>query len=362
LLTYNLLHGNESLYDTLSHFTAGQWDQVLSQLVPSFVGRAQTMMVTSMVTGGLWLGAVENRLTIARGADGQVTGLAAGDDPAPGVSAWIQPYGGFASQDTKDGVAGFNADAYGVALGGDTAVRPDLRIGLAAQFGNTDVRSTDVLQGNSDSIFTAQFSAYGTWRFSEHAFLDGQITYGHNSYGSTNYVTPLATTLKSSYGGNQFMGRIGVGYVWKANDLTITPLLSLQQYHFDIDSYNTSGGGAAGIDEHVNGQSINITQPRIGSSLSYRFVDPNGFTAIPDLHVYYMHNFGADHLAINGNFIASGSAFQVVTPTFGTNIVDIGAGVTVLQKGPWSVSATYDHADAGDARQDTFFLRVRTAF
>jgi outer membrane autotransporter protein len=362
LLTYNIVHGNQSLYDSLSHLSAGQWNQVLSQLVPSFVGRAQTMLVTSMLSGGPWLGAVENRLAVVRNAGGQFTGLAAGDDPAPGISAWIQPYGGFASQDPQDGVSGYNATVYGVSLGGDTAVRPDLRLGLAVQLGNSDIRYTNVLQGNSDSIFTAQIGAYGTWRFTDHAFLDGQITYGHNSYGSTNYVTPLATTLKSNYGGNQFMGRIGVGYIWKSGDLAVTPLLSLQQYHFDIDSYNTSGGGAAGVDEHVNGQTINITQPRIGSSLSYRFVDPNGFTAIPDLHLYYMHNFGTDHLSITGNFIASGSGFQVLTPTFGKNIVDIGAGVTVMQKGPWSVTAAYDHADAGSARQDSFFLRVRTVF
>ncbi|HET6607976.1 MAG TPA: autotransporter domain-containing protein [Rhodopila sp.] len=362
LLTYNIARGNQSLYDSLGHLSASQWDQVLSQLVPSFVGRAQTMLVTSMLSGGPWLGAVEHRLAAVRNSDGHVTGLAAGDDPTPGVGAWIQPYGGFASQDPQDGVSGYNASVYGVSLGADTAVRPDLRLGLAVQLGNADIRYTNVLQGNSDSIFTAQIGAYGTWRFTDHAFLDGQITYGHNSYGSTNYVTPLATTLKSNYGGNQFMARVGVGYLWTSGDLAITPLLSLQQYHFDIDSYNTSGGGAAGLDEHVNGQIINITQPRIGSSLSYRFVDQNGFTAIPDLHVYYMHNFGTDHLSITGNFIASGSGFQVVTPTFGKNIVDIGAGVTVMQKGPWSVTAAYDHADAGSARQDNFYLRVRTIF
>lgn len=362
LLTYNILHGNDSLYNTLSNFNAFQWNQLFTQLVPSFVGRAQELLITSMVGSGPWLGAVEHRLSVTRGPDGQVSGLAAGDEPAPGISAWIQPYGAFASQDQKDGVAGYNANMYGVALGADTAVRPDVRVGLALELGNSDVRYNDILQGNSDKIFTAQFSAYGTWRFADNFFLDGQLTYGHSNFDSTNYVTPLSAELKSSYSGNTFMGRIGVGYVWKSDQLTVTPLISLQQYHFDIDSYTTSGGAAAGIDEHVSGQTINITQPRIGSSVSYRFVDPNGYTAIPEMHLYYMHNFGDDHLTINGNFVTSGSGFQVNTPTFGKDVVNIGGGVTVMQKGPWSVSVSYDHSDAGSAREDIFYFRVRTQF
>jgi uncharacterized protein with beta-barrel porin domain len=362
LLTFNVLRGNDTLYNTLSGLSASQWNQLFNQLVPSFVGRSQALLVTSMVGAGPWLGAVERRLSITRGPDGQVSGLAAGDDPAPGISAWIHPYGAFSSQDQKDGVAGYNANMYGVALGADTAVRPDVRVGLAIELGNTDVRYNNMLQGNSDSIFTAQLSAYGTWRFADNFFLDGQLTYAHSSFDTTNEIAPLSTQLKASYGGNTLTGRVGLGYVWRSDNLSITPLVSLQQYHFGIDSYSTSGGGAAGIDEHVNGQTINITQPRIGSSVSYRFVYPGAYTVIPEMHLYYMHNFGDDHSTINGSFVASGSSFQTVTPTFGKDIVNIGGGVTVMQKGPWSVSLTYDHSDAGSAREDIFFFRVRAQF
>ncbi len=362
LLTYNIVRGNDSLYNLLNGFTATQWNQVFTQLVPTFVGRAEHLLTTSLVGSGPWLGAVEHRLSITRGPDGQVSGLAAGDDPAPGISAWIQPYGAFASQDQQSGVSGYNATIYGVALGADTAVRPDVRVGLAIEFGSTDVRYTDFQQGDSDSIFTAQLTGYGTWHFADNFFLDGQLSYAHSSFNTTNYITPLSAQLKASYGGNTVMGRIGLGYVWKSDKLTVTPLVSLQQYLIGIDSYTTTGGEAANINEHIGSQTINITQPRIGSSVSYRFADLDGYTAIPEMHLYYMHNFGDDHSTVNGSFVTSGSGFQVTSPTFGKDVVNIGAGVTVMQKGPWNVTASYDHTDSGTARQDMFYVRVRTQF
>ncbi len=360
LITNQILVGNDKLYDTLNNLTQHGWNQTYTQLVPSSVSRAQAMLTTSFVSQGPSSG-VSNRLRLARDTNGTITGLAAGDDAGRGFSAWVEPFGGFASQDAQDGISGFNASIYGVSLGADTLIRPDVRVGLALDLGNTQISSNGILSGDSSSIFTTMLSGYGTWTLGP-AFLEGSLSAGYSSYSGDNYISATASDLKSSFGGFEVIGRLGAGYNWTSGNLTLTPMVSLQQYHITTDSYTTSGGSAYGLDEHVGGTTVDITQPRIGSSLSYYLPLSTGQIAIPEVHLYYMHNFGTDHLTTTGNFIGGGSPFTTVTPTFASNIVDIGIGVNIVTKGPFSLSAAYDHTGSGSARQDTFFLQLKTEF
>ena len=61
-----------------------------------------------------------------RGAATGQTGLSAGD-PLRGTGAWMQGFGGRARQGERDGVYGYHADLYGIAVGADRAVAPGLR-------------------------------------------------------------------------------------------------------------------------------------------------------------------------------------------------------------------------------------------
>lgn len=360
LLAQQILQGNPTLFNMLSNLSSAGWAQVYASLTPQFIARAQVALSTIQSGGGQWVDAINQRFELAR--NDTDTGMAAGDATGRGISAWVQPFGALGSQDTESGVAGYRSSVYGVALGGDMAVTPSFRLGAALQLGQTDIRYKDMLSGDSSSIFTVMVSAYGIYRFENKFFLDGMISLGHNSYDGSTTVGPLGTGLSSSFGGFQFMSRIGLGYDYDYGKFRITPQVSLQNYYFNIDSYTTSGGAALGIDEHINGQSLSITQPRIGSRFSYRYETPSGLVAIPEIHLYYMHNFGTANQSTTGYFVGGTQSFSVTTPTFARDIVNIGAGVTLMRKGPFDLSAVYDYTGGANARQNSFFIRFRTDF
>ena len=44
---------------------------------------------------------------------------------------WLKPFGNWTQQDKRDGVTGYNADNFGIALGGDTDVTSTWNVGIA---------------------------------------------------------------------------------------------------------------------------------------------------------------------------------------------------------------------------------------
>jgi len=112
----------------------------------------------------------------------------------------------------------------------------------------------------------------------------------------------------------------------------------------------------------VNSQSIDITQTRIGSSFAYPLAQATGQVFTPELHVYYLHNFGPDHLTTTATFSGGGGAFGTVSPTLGHDIVNVGAGLTFIEKGPLSVAGVYDYTGSNGINQNSFYLRLKTEF
>ena len=95
---------------------------------------------TSSITG--------TRLAALRN-DSVVTGMTAGD-LSDGVKVWGQAYVQTAEQDERDGVSGYDSDSYGFVAGIDTeALADDLTVGVAFSYGNTEVESKGISNGET---------------------------------------------------------------------------------------------------------------------------------------------------------------------------------------------------------------------
>ncbi len=337
----------------LSQSTPAQIDSYEKQAAPWTIANALSVFGNGMIANDGLTTSVEGRLIAARAT----AGMAAGDEAGRGFTAWAQPFGASIQQGAKDGFGGFNAASYGAALGADTMVRPDLRLGVGFSIANTDIRYSGATSGNTDNVLNIQLGAYGTW-FSDGFFVDGNIAGGYNSFTSKQNITGLGQQ-SANHSGEQFTMKIGAGYEARIEGAVITPSISFQEMHMNFGSYAMAGG--SGPTANINSQSVDLQQGKIGVRLAYPIQGDEGWKFTPEVHLNYVHNFNTTGVTTTGTF-AGGLPFNVFAPARDAEVVNVGAGLTIAQDGPFALSGVYDYSGGETAHIHSFFLRVKSDF
>ena len=336
--------------------------QLEKAIVPNAITSALLNFAGSVGSFSTSSSNINSRLTMLRSLD---TGLAAGDEVARGIQAWIQPFGSFLNQDAKEGIDGYSMSTYGATMGGDMLVTPDLRLGMALTLANNDVSYNGFTSGSKASAFNVQLGLYGQY-YIQNFFIDGLLSFGYNKYSSNTQLAAFGLTRNADYGGTQFGAKIGAGYDFKLpNAVVITPYASVQQLHMNFNSYTTTG--AFPFNMHVPSASADVTTTSLGVRVAYPVKLSMG-TLTPEIHANWFHNFGTDQLAttysssdvtIPAPFI---NAFTFRGPHSDRDVFNIGVSANLAQSGPWTFGAGYDFAGRSSSSQHLFYLRAKYSF
>ena len=345
---------DQGLLNTLQSLNPQQLTQFFRQIQPSMLGSAQSLIATALSNNGGMTTSLSGRLLALR----ETGGMSAGDEPGRGFTVWAKPFIGGFSQGVKEGVSGFTATTYGAAIGADTLVRPDMRVGAAVLLSESDISFSGPLSGNRNTALSVQAGLYGTW-FMNDFFIDGVIAAGINRYNTKENISAFGTTRNANFGGTQYSAKIAAGYDWHTSGVILTPSIALQELHLDIDRHSTNGGGI--FDMNVAGQSVDITQLKLGSRFAYPIERTDGWTITPELHGYYVRNLNTSRIVTSTTFLAGGT-FINTSPARDTDIADLGLGLTIAQKGPFALSAVYDYSFGQTTKDSTFYLRVKSDF
>ena len=345
----------ESIFNALISMTPAQQQQFFSQVQPSQLGTAEALLSSALTNNGGLTTSVDNRVYALRNTGG----TAAGDETGRGFSAWARPYGETFSQGVKEGVSGFTASSYGVAIGADTLITPDVRMGVAMSLSNTDISFSGAQSGNKTSDLLAQVGVYATW-FKDGFFVDGIAAFGYNWYNTKENLSFFGTQRSSNYSGMQYSAKVTAGYDWHTPiGVVLTPNVTLQEIHLDVASQQTTGAGLFNL--NVADQHLDVTQLKLGGRLAYPVIQPNGWTFTPELHAYYVRNLNISRVTTSVSF-PLGGAFSVSGPQRDADLANLGVGLTIAQKGPFVLSAVYDYTFGQTTTDNTFFLRVKTEF
>ena len=191
------------------------------------------------------------------------TGLSSGDSTGRGLKVWVQPFVAGLQQDRKDGVDGFDADTYGVLVGGDVNVGHNFRLGAAIGYDNTHIDATGASSGNNASVDGYQGSIYGTYA-ANRFYVDGLVGLKYNSYDTKR--SSLGTSARADFDGLQYSARAETGYDLNANRLIITPNASFNFTYLDTDSYTETGGF---LNNHVNSNDNTSAMSELGVKFAY---------------------------------------------------------------------------------------------
>jgi uncharacterized protein with beta-barrel porin domain len=257
---------------------------------------------------------------------------------------WLKGFGYFGDQGNQGAYAGYNSTILGAMLGYDVAVTDDTRAGLGLGYARSKVNGK--VFDNSTGFNTYQATAYiahedGRW------FANGDVSYGWNSYSGSRQIAfaGINRNAVARYNGEGLTLFVTTGYHFFTDDLTITPLVSLQDSHVNLNGYTETGAGD--INLQVAARSSDFLESGLGMNVARNFDLDDGGELLPQLHVKWLHELLDLNTLGTAAFTAAGSTpFVTSGLNAARDTLDVGAGLTLLSCAcnarTWSVEGLYD--------------------
>ena len=260
------------------------------------------------------------------------------------LSTFMNGVGGFG--DIKGTAQENAADFYnaGVVLGADYRITDHFLAGLAFGYSHigADYQTNIDVAGGSTDADIYNLSLFSTYDI-EDFYVDGSFTYGWSNYDVSRRVVVLSNNSSSAGGansvatsnpnGDQYSAALGLGYNFHRAALNMSPVVRVNYFHGQIDSYSEQG--AFGLNLDVNKQNFESLQSSLGGQISYAFSQSFGVIT-PQASFSWQHEFMNDSRNITARYSADPNfiSFNAVTNSPDRDFVILGAGVSsVLQGG-----------------------------
>ena len=271
-------------------------------------------------------------------ASAQRAGFAAGEDVLS-KALWFKPFVNFADQTQRKGIAGYETETYGGALGADVKIG-NSTVGMSFSYANTDVDSKG--DGNAQTdIDSYQGTIYADYTTSEW-YIEGLFGYARNEIDASRTITLNNLTAVADYGSNQYMASVGFGMPIEVDENQfITPKASFQYTLVDNETYTETGAGSANL--RVDQDNVNQALAEFGLRYHTNSTMDSG-TLTPELRASFTYDFANDEAVSTSNFNGGGATFQVE----GANVQEagfrggIGASFIPLGASGLTVAANYD--------------------
>lgn len=256
---------------------------------------------------------------------------------------WMKAFGNEGRQDNVNNITGYRTEAQGIMLAYDKPLNANTRVGLGGGYANT------AIDGNNSSgrttIDSYQVTAYishvpGPW------FVTGAITTGVDRYkGTRNIVFPgVDRTASATYTGGQYTGVVTTGVHYRFNDMTVTPLASLQASRIRVGSYSERGAGDSNL--RVDSQDYDFLQSSLGVKAEWVMRSGNG-TYSPEVHAKWLHDFSSTTMQQDAAFVGGGARFATRGVDHDRDLYNVGVGISFLScncgTNPWTVKGLYDY-------------------
>lgn len=174
-------------------------------------------------------------------------GLNSGDELLAQKNLWVKPYGSIAKQSNKEGVNGFDMNAYGIGIGFDGEyANQQIGVGLFYTRANVDVNN--VTQTSDMDVYS--LIVYGTASLiDDRTHLMYQAGYSWQDTASSRGIAFMGTTASADYTSKVASLDLKLLRDYKlGNDTLIQPLISTTYRYFKSPSYSESGAGALNLD------------------------------------------------------------------------------------------------------------------
>ena len=334
------LDANDPVFKNFATADAAQVAKLAEQLSPVVNGGA-----TQAAMGGQTL--ISSALT-SRAADAR--GLSSGD-VLKETGVWVKGLYSDADQNSRDGVAGYNAYTNGIIIGADGKLTQDLTLGVAYSHLETDVNSVF----SNTTVSGDALTAYANWTKGPF-FVDSSLTFGKNDNESKRDVA--GTKAKGDYNSDLFGINVLAGYGFNLKDgFLVEPRVAARYANLKIDGYTEKNSSAA---LSVDGQRMEVGELGAGVRVAKNFPMGKG-TLKPEMTAMAYHDFIGDKANSTSTFVLGGSPFVTSGAQAARDSYELGLAAD-YSIGAVTVGAAYSYLQKTDFKADTFSLRARYDF
>ncbi|HVL00690.1 MAG TPA: autotransporter domain-containing protein [Dongiaceae bacterium] len=169
-----------------------------------------------------------------------------------------------AEHDQTDYESGYEYDAYGLTLGVDHGLRPDLHVGAAINWLTYDLE----YDSNGGTLDSDQFSftGYASW-FIDKFSVDTQLGYTVGDFTTERNISTFSTVADGDTDSSQYNFSTQVDYSIGFEALTVRPYVRVDYMSTQIDGYTEDGG--AGWAMEIGDQELNVTESSLGVDTTY---------------------------------------------------------------------------------------------
>jgi outer membrane autotransporter protein len=261
---------------------------------------------------------------------------------------WMKPFASFGKQTERKGVAGYDADTYGIAIGGDTRLNAHSIVGLSFSYADTDVDGRGAGRSKSD-IGSYQLTAYGDYTAKDY-YIEALVGYAYNDIDTSRIITATSETAKGDAESNQFMLSVTGGMPMKAgHNSYFTPSVGLNLTHVDNKSYTETGAGALNL--AIKPEDITIAKVVLGGRYHATVKSADGIFT-PELRARLLYDMAGDDGSSSNTFTGGGAAFNnngLDVVEFSTNIgagmaytPSFDQGMTLSMNYDWETKTNYN--------------------
>ncbi len=331
--------------------SAGEVGGAVSQLMPGFTGGSAHIAQGLASSGG-------SRVVHEHMAGGG-QGLSSGDPMFKDRMVWAQPFYSWTNQGERKGVAGYNANSYGIALGADGKVDEQWRVGAALSFAKGDVDGDSAITRESLDINTYQLTLYASDRLSEATSLNLQAGFGINDNDSSRHIVfgGLDRIASGDFSSWHTLLDAELEHRYKVSEkATVAAYLRGQYSYVKVEDYIETGAGA--INLHMDSNSEDSLVLSVGGKAAYALADGVKLNG----HLGVGYDLMASQSSVTATFAGGG-------PTFVTNGLDPsavvmqgGLGFEMLNANGMTVTARYDIDGRTDYTNQTATINFKLPF
>lgn len=337
--------------------------QVLQTLTPP-ANAANVASMTNVANSTSTI--INNRLATTRAG----TGISSGNAYTPGSGMdgahfWLQAFGGKADQDLRGGIAGYDADTYGMVAGVDNAATDRLRVGVAVAYANTDIDNDAANLGNTE-MDSYQASLYADYDLGSNTFLTGQLGYIRSNIDTLRLnVGGLAgNSARGEFAANQFVARAELGrdiVPGGIGNMKLTPSLFTNLNHINFSRYTETGAGGLGL-TNVDSESMNLFEVGINLKSEWAFEDGMGGWVKPNIHGGFRYDFANDKVQTSAQLVGGGAAFKTEGFDPAHHTFNGGVGLAWEAGNNWELTTSYDYEYKEDYSAHSGFIRAGYRF
>ena len=271
-----------------------------------------------------------------------------------GTGAWAQALYRTADRDQESAsVSGYDADAFGFAIGADRRVSDALTVGAAFNYASIDIDTDGAGQERSE-IDSYQISGYAGFDAGR-AFVNGQVGYTFNNVDAAR--SSIVGPVVGDFDVDGFTAQAVAGIDLADGPISITPQAGIRYANLSQDDYVESGG----LNLSVDAEDVSFLDLKAGLEVSTN-TQTAGRSLRPVVRAAYVYDAIGDARVLNASFAGAGAPFVLSSSDPSQSRFEYGAGFEAGSDNGWTLSVAYDGETASDYQSHGGFVRARFNF